>query len=293
MILALVLPRSDDPDPPQESAKGARAAAISTSGSFARPRSTDRMPVFTASNVGPGALVEGAVTIVNAGRATGYFSLSQKDVTDVPGPNGGALSRKLQLEIRDVTRPSKPVAVYTGPFTGIGVRGLGFIAKGSDRDYEFTAMLPDTAGPESQISGENALRGSAASARFVWSALEGAPPKEPPGKAARPKDRLPPELRVSIPRVQPLLTRSYLDTSARCSEACTLKVTGSARLSRELRAGRPTRVRVELPRAALRSLRRRLLAGRPVAVKLTFTARDSAGNRFVVRKTVRLKGRRR
>ena len=86
VILALLLPRPDDDDPPQESAKGARPAAISTSGSFSSVKTRDGMPVFTASNVGPGTLVEGAVTIANGGRATGYFSLSQKDLTDVPGP---------------------------------------------------------------------------------------------------------------------------------------------------------------------------------------------------------------
>ena len=290
MILALVLPGSDDPVPPQESAKGARAAAISTSGSLSRPKSRDGMPVFTASNVGPGALVEGAVTIANTGRSTGYFSLSQKDLTDIPGPNGGALSQALRLEIRDVTKPSKTVAVYTGPFAGMGVRGLGFIAQGSDRDYQFTAMLPDPGGPATSISGDTALRGSSASAHFVWSALEGEPPSRP---AKPPKDRLPPRLRVSIPRVQPLVTRPFLDTKARCTEACTLTVTGTARVRRRLRAGRLTRVRVRIPRPALRSLRSRLLAGRPVAVKLTFTALDGARNRFVVKRIVRLKPRRR
>ena len=290
MILALLLPGPDDDDPPQESAKGARPAAISTSGSFSSIRRRDGMPVFTASNVGPGTLVEGAVTIANGGRATGYFSLSQKDLTDYPGPNGGALSQELDLEIRDVTNPSKPVPVYTGPFARMGIRGLGFIPKGSDRDYRFTAMLRDSARPGNPIGGDEALKGSSASARFVWSALEGKPPARA-DKPTPPKDRRPPRLRVSIPRVQPLVTRRFLDTRARCSEACTLSVSGDARMRRALQAKRLTRLRVELPRPTLRSLRRRLLAGKPVAVKLNFTAVDAARNRFVVRRTVRLKPR--
>lgn len=291
VILALVIPRPDDPAPPEESAEAARASAISIRGSFSH-NSRDGMPTFTASNVGPGTLVEGAVTIANIGGASGYFALSQKDLTDVLGPNGGALSRKLRLEIRDVTNPSKPVGVYTGPFADIGVRMLGFIAADSDRDYQFTATIPDTGGPGSPIGGDNALKGSSARARFVWSAVEGAPPTRP-DKPAPPKDRRPPRLGVSIPRVQPLVTRRYLETKVRCSEACALTVTGSARVRKTLPARRLTRVRVTLPSPTLRSLRRRLLAGKPVAVKLTFTALDGARNRSVVRRTVRLKPRRR
>ena len=293
VILALLLPRPDGDSPRQESAKSARAAAIAAGGSFSRSGSAGRMPVFTASNVGPGALVEGKVTIANTGRGTGYFSLSQKDLTDAPGPNGGALSQHLQLEIRDVSNPSRPVPVYNGPFAGMGIRGLGFIEEGAERDYQFTAMLADSGGA-TPISGETALKGSSASARFVWRALDGAPPARP-ATPERPRDRRPPRLRVSIPRVQPIVTRAYLETNARCGEACTLAIRGSGVRSvrRTLRAHRRTRVRVAPTGPALRSLRRRLLAGRAVAVKLTFTARDGAGNRFVLERTVRLKPRRR
>ena len=45
--------------------------------------------------------------IANTGKASGYFSLSQADLTDVPGPNGGALSQRLRLEIVDVNRPPR------------------------------------------------------------------------------------------------------------------------------------------------------------------------------------------
>ena len=290
VILALVLPGGDDDDPPQVVAKGARPAAISTSGSFSSVESRGGMPVFTASNVGPGTLVEGTVTIANGGRATGYFSLSQKDLTDAPGPNGGALSQALELEISDVTKPDKPVPVYSGPFAGMGVRGLGFIPRGSEREYQFTATLRSSG---EAIGGEAALEGSSASARFVWRALEGEPPKRADRAPAPQRDRRPPRLRVSIPSVQPLVTRRFLETKARCSEPCTLAVTGSARARKPLRAKRLTRVRVKLPRRTLRSLRRRLLAGRPAALKLKFTAVDGAENRFVVRRTVRLRPRRR
>jgi hypothetical protein len=300
-VLALVVPRPDDPDPGPEKAKAARAAAISSSGSLKHTNSRDGMPIFTASNVGPGTLVEGAVTIANTGSGSGYFVLSKADLTDVPGPNGGALSQKLQMEIRDVTSPSRPLAVYAGTLAQMGVRPLGFIAPAAERDYSFTATIPDTGDPATTISGDNALKGSSTSARFVWTAFEGAPPAAP-AKPPPVRDKRPPQLRVSIAKVQRLLTRSFVDTRVRCSEACTLTVTGRTKTSRSfkvrgvrrrVRAGRAVRLRLRLSRPAVRSIRRRLLAGRRVVVRLRFTAVDAAHNRSVVNRTLRLKPRKR
>lgn len=301
VILALVLPRADDPNG-QSGTSPARAAAVSSSGSIEHTNSRDGMPIFTASNVGPGTLVEGHVKIANTGSSSGYFSLSQADLTDVPGPNGGALSQKLRLEITDVTDTAKPVAVYRGPFAALGVRPLGFIGTGGERNYRFIATIPDTGGPASSVSGDNALKGSSTSARFVWSAVQGAAPAAPgkPAIPAPPRDTRPPRLRVSFAKVQRLLTRPFVATRARCSEACTVIVSGTARTSRGFRvrrvrrrAGprRPVTVRVRLSRRALRSVRRRLRAGRPVTVRLTFAAVDRAGNRSVVRRTLRLRPR--
>ncbi len=302
-ILALLLPRGDDPDETGGAAERARPAAVFSSGSLEHENSRDGMPVFTASNVGPGTLVEGAVTIANTGKANGYFSLSQADLTDMPGPNGGALSEKLALEIVDVTRASKPVPVYRGPFAALGVRPLGFIRAGDEHRYRFTAMLSDSGGPASPVSGDNALRGSSTSARFVWSAVQGAAPGKPgaPSKPPVPRrDRRPPRLRVSFAKVQRLLTRPFVETKAACSEACTVTVTGTARSSRAfevrqvrrtVRAGRSVRVRLRLSRPALRSVRRRLRAGRPVTVRMRFVAVDRAGNRSAVRRTLRLRPR--
>jgi hypothetical protein len=290
VILALVIPRSDDPEPVPGKAKEAQAAAVSSSGSLKDTNSRDRMPIFRASNVGPGTLLEGAVTIANTGTGTGYFALSKADLKDVPGPGGGALSQKLQLEIRDVTSPSKPLAIYAGPLAQMGVRPLGFIAPAGKRDYRFTASLPGLGDPATEVSGDDSLKGSSTSARFVWTAFEGAPPSAP-AKPPPVRDKRPPRLRVSIAKVQRLLTRSYVDTSARCSEACTLTATGTR--PRRDRAGQTVRLRLRLSRPAVRSIRRRLLAGRRVVVRLRFTAVDEAHNRSVENRTLRLKPRQR
>lgn len=300
VILALVLPRGNDPGETPRTPKRPRAAAISSSGSIEHQNSRGGMPVFTASDVGPGTIVEGAVTIANTGKSSGYFSLSQADLTDVPGPNGGALSQRLQLEIVDVTAAGKPVTVFRGPFAAVGVKPLGFIAAADERKYRFTAMLPDTGGPAAPVGGDDALKGSSASARFVWTAVQGAAPVGPGAPALPRKDRRPPRLRVSFARVQRLLTRRFVASRVSCSEACTVAVTGRARTSRvfrvpavrrRVRAGRATRVRLRLSRPALRSVRRRLLARRAVTVRLRFVAVDRAGNRSAVKRTLRLRPR--
>ena len=154
-IVVLALLDSRRPTSPTAPANGARGRDLEQRQHVAR-QTRAGMPIFTASNVDAGTLVEGAVKIANTGRATGYFSLSQADLTDVPGPNGGALSEKLRLEVDDVTNPSKPVDVYRGRFDALGMRPLGFIAPDSERDYRFTALIPDTGGPGSPISGDSA-----------------------------------------------------------------------------------------------------------------------------------------
>jgi hypothetical protein len=279
-VLALVIPRGDDDEPQREDAGPARASTVATTGALRRGSSADRMPVFSAANLSPGTIVEGTATIANTGRASAYFSLSQADLTDVLGPRGGVLSKRLTMEVRDVTRPGRPVTVYEGPYAAMDVRPLGFIRPGTARRYSFTAIV-------AQGDGE-AFTGSSTSARYVWSALEGAPPRDGPAQPP-PRDRRPPRLRVEIPRVQRLLSARTLNVRLLCSEDCRVTATGGA--ARRLRGGRTRTVRIAIPRARLRALRRTLLARRTARVRLTFTALDAERNRAVVKRTVRLKPR--
>lgn len=281
-VLALLIPRGDGEDPPRrERTASARAATVKTTGNLAKSRANGT-PVFSVSNVSPGTIVEGTATIANSGGASGYFSLSQANLTDVPGPRGGALSDRLRMEIVDVTRPNRAVEVYDGPYAAMDVRPLGFIRAGSTRRYAFTATV-------SRDDGE-AVTGSATSAQYVWSALEGVPaptePDEPP-----PVDRRPPRLTVRIPRVQRLITTPYLAAGVRCGEDCRLSVTGGP--DRRLRAGRPAAVRIRIAPRRLRAFRRALLDGRRAKLRVTFTALDAERNRSIVKRTVRLKPRRR
>ena len=272
-VLAVVIPSGEGEDPPRhKGAASPRAATVKTTGNLAKSRASG-MPVFSASNVSPGTILEGTATIANSGGASGYFSLSQANLTDVPGPRGGALSDRLRMEIVDVTRPSRAVEVYDGPYAAMDVRPLGFIHAGSTRHYAFTATV-------SRDDGE-AVTGSATSAQYVWSALEGEPP---------PVDRRPPRLMVRIPRVQRLITTPYLAARVRCGEDCRLSVTGGH--DRRLRAGRPAAVRIRIAPRRLRALRRALVDGRRAKLRVTVTAVDGQRNRSIVKRTVRLKPRR-
>lgn len=282
-VLAVVIPRGDDDDPRPRArtATPARAATVAATGSLSKPRSPNGMPVFRASDVSPGTILEGTATIANTGSASGYFSLSQANLTDVSGPRGGALSNRLRMEIVDVTRPGKPVRVYDGAYAAMGTRPLGFVPGGAARRYRFTATVARGNG--------GAVTGASTSARYVWSALEGVPapaePAEPP-----PVDRRPPRLTVRIPRVQRIITTPYLTSRVTCGEDCRLSATGGLR--RRLSAGRPASVRIRIPRGRLRAFRRALRDGRRATLRMTFTAVDAERNRSIVRRAVRLKPRR-
>ena len=279
-VLAVVIPRGDDSDPaPDRTSRPPRAVTVATTGNLAAPRTSDGMPVFTVSDVSPGTIVEGTATIANSGGSTGYFSLSQANLVDSPGPGGSALSERLGIEIRDVTRPGRVVRVYDGPFAGMEVRPLGFIPPGETRRYAFTATVAEGQGTE--------ITGSSTSARYVWSGLEG---RAAPSRPVKPRDRVPPALGVRIPRVQRLLTTPYLSARVTCSEDCRLSVTGG--IDRRLRAGRTTNLRIRIPRGRLRAFRSALRDGRAATLRVTFRARDAERNRATVRRTVRLRPRR-
>jgi hypothetical protein len=145
----------------------------------------------------------------------------------------------------------------------------------------------------------------------VWDAVEAGSPAAPPVSqapaiAARrpPGDRRGPRLRLSVPRVQRILSRGYLVVRARCDERCRLDVTGTARTARSggarglpaLRGargapGRVTRLRLRIPARVHAPIRRTLLRGGTVAIRLKLVARDRAGNATVARRTVRLRRR--
>lgn len=272
-----------------------QAVIESATGSFTQSNSRAGMPIFTASNVGPGDSASGEVTITNTGTIKGYFYLSQAQLTDTVGPGGGALSSRLRLTVRDVTSPGSPTTVYSGPFAAMDAQPLGFIDPGASRVYDFSALFLDGGTPPAAGAGDNAFKGSSTSVRYVWSALGDSPRK----------DRRPPRLRISVPGVQRILENHYLLIRARCSEACRLGVTGTVQTratrrvptprirNRRARAHRTVKLKVKIPRKMWKPVSRALRRSSPATIRLKINARDEAGNLAVVKRIVRLKPRRR
>ena len=116
-----------------------------------------------ADDMVPGDRVEGVATIRNVGGARGDFTLTVKDVQDVPGPNGGLLSSPLRLIVfeDEATRP-----IYQGPLTGLDV-SLGTWQVDEERTYRFEVGFP-----ESTNNADNKFQESTVTATFEWNAIQ-------------------------------------------------------------------------------------------------------------------------
>jgi hypothetical protein len=169
-----------DPSPP-------RPVATVTSGSFELGNSRGEMPIFAASDVGPGDGASGTVTIANAGDEAGELTLRQHDVVDAPGGSGGLLSRGMSMRIRGVGNPAKPQTVYDGALAPMPALDLGSLGPGQSRVFEFEARLPDSGTPAGTTTGDNAFQGAALSVGYSWTATE-----LPPAPPVAPRSTTPP-----------------------------------------------------------------------------------------------------
>jgi hypothetical protein len=120
--------------------------------------------VFSAHDMRPGEGVSGTLRIGNDGDVAGHFAVRPSTVNDIPGPNGGLLSERIELVLFDVTDVDDPVTVYAGHPADFDQVGLGKFEAGEARNYLFAATLPDE-GP-----GDNLYQGSGLSLGFEWRA---------------------------------------------------------------------------------------------------------------------------
>lgn len=299
----------------------AEASAIAAEGSFSFANSGDGMPIFSASEIAPGGSVSGTVEIADTGTEPGELTLAQHDIADVPGPGGGKLSRRMSLQITDVTNPAHPAIVYSGPLAPMPPQPAGQLQPGASRTYEFLATLPEAGA----VGGtQNDVQGASTSVAYSWTAAEvvatpeptppTAPPPVPtPGQpqsnpSSAPTSSTPAAspLRLAITRVRRTIQHGRLIVWARCDTACSISAHG--RLRALGLAGRD-RAKLRLTsRSAFARGRQRLairishrlrgwLEASPkplrVIARLTLHARDRAGNRAAAQQTfrVRLSGR--
>lgn len=155
-----------------------RPVATVADGSFKLGNSRTGMPIFAASDIGPGGTAGGTVTIANDGDESGELTLRQHDVDDTPGAGGGLLSRAMSMRIREVGDAAGSGSVYDGPLAPMPALDLGPIGPGRSRTFRFDASLPDSGTPAGAATGDNAFQGAALTVGYSWAATE--PPPAPP-----------------------------------------------------------------------------------------------------------------
>ena len=148
--------------------QGAVARPADAGGSLHLTNSSEATALLDASNLAPGDAVRGTAKIANSGDASGRFWLSTASLSDSPGAGGGALSRRLELKVKDVTRPASTVTLYRGSVGSMPTLSLGQLSPGASRTYRLTVRFRDGGTPASATSDDNAYQGSSLEVAYVW-----------------------------------------------------------------------------------------------------------------------------
>ena len=129
------------------------------SGIFTQSNSKDGASIVTGSNMKPGDVKTGEVTITNTGTLAGGFTVSETNASN--SFNAGSM----HLKIDDVTGGSA-VKVYDGDLGSVPAGGiaLGDFAPDEAHTYRFTATLEQSA--------PNSDQGESASADYEWDAVQ-------------------------------------------------------------------------------------------------------------------------
>ncbi|MCW2840400.1 MAG: hypothetical protein JWR55_1883 [Aeromicrobium sp.] len=129
-----------------------------TSGSLSQSNSKANAAVFNLTNVKPGDVVNGSLTIKNTGTLPATFSLTETASTNTfTGSN-------LTMVITNATTEK---VVYTGTFGGLvdGAKNdLGLVAPGVSNDYVFSVKLAQAT--------TTADQSKTASAAFQWDSIQ-------------------------------------------------------------------------------------------------------------------------
>lgn len=129
------------------------------SGTFTHTNSKNGAAIVTGTNMKPGDVKTGDVTITNTGSLAGTFKLTESAVSS------GFTAGNLRLKIEDVTTAT-PVQVYSGNFGAVPAAGitLGSYAAGEAHTYRYTVTFDQAA--------DNADQGKSATANYTWSAIQ-------------------------------------------------------------------------------------------------------------------------
>jgi len=140
------------------SSHSANPANTFSSGTLLQSNSKNGVAVVTGSNLKPGDVRSGEVTITNTGSLAGTFKLSESNASNAFGTGN------MTLKIDDVTG-QKSVNVYSGDIGKVSAEGiaLGSYAAGEARTYRFTATFNKEA--------PNSDQGKVAKADYEWDAV--------------------------------------------------------------------------------------------------------------------------
>lgn len=140
------------------SSHSANPANTFSSGSLLQSNSRSGVAIVTGSNLKPGDVRSGEVTITNTGSLAGTFKLSETNASNAFGAGN------MTLKIDDVTG-SKVVSVYSGDVGKVAAEGiaLGSYAAGEAHTYRFTATFNKEA--------PNSDQGKVAKADYEWDAV--------------------------------------------------------------------------------------------------------------------------
>jgi spore coat-associated protein N len=129
-----------------------------TAGSLTQSNSKANAAVFNLTNIKPGDVVNGSLTIKNTGTLPATFSLTETASTNTfTGSN-------LTMVVTNTTTSK---VVYSGTFGGLvdGAKNdLGLVAAGASNDYTFSVKLDQATTSVDQ--------GKTASAAFQWDSIQ-------------------------------------------------------------------------------------------------------------------------
>jgi len=129
-----------------------------TAGTLTQSNSKANAAIFDLTNIKPGDVVNGSLTIKNTGSLPATFSLTETASTNTfTGAN-------LTLVITNTTAHK---VVYSGTFGGLadGIKNdLGLVAPAASNDYTFSVKL--------DASTPNADQGKTASAAYQWDSIQ-------------------------------------------------------------------------------------------------------------------------
>jgi len=246
--------------------------------------------VLEVSDLEPGQSADGTVTVVNRGDSGGLLTLSAPGVSDAPGAGGGALSKRIQVTVLDVTGTGAPELVYSGGVAAMRARTLGHVAPGETRSYLVGASFIPGVGPDSAAGGDDAYTGGSARLTLNWGAMTASSARPAPP----PADYLAPKVSIEVPGRQDVLAGGRLNVRVLCSEACSaraaLRIDGETVTARRAERGpaRSVGLALELSKNAQNRLREQLAAGDTAVFEATGTARDAAGNEATAARRVGL-----